>query len=358
MVVAFGAADGGTEPCHADGADAVGGVFGEIFLGLSAALAGHHGEPVEAGGGPFAVAWFREEIAGELGAGELVEGEILIEGIDDPVAVGPCVVVLVAVEADGIGVADDIEPVLGHAFAVLGAGEELVGEGFEGGWSGDGGGETGEVEGEPACEDVRGGFRGGCDILGEEWCLDEGVDGIADGCAGVVDGGDRWTGDGGVGPVGFVGSAFGDPLGEEGFLGRGEGFVGIRGRHEFVRIGVGEPGDEFAGGGVAWDDGGFAGFGGFEGGVADVEAETAFAVIGVGAVAVEAVVGKDGPDVAVVAERGCGGVERQQQQSREGEPEHLMNLGGGSGRARRGDGPLVRWNERRGDCVWGGDEAS
>jgi hypothetical protein len=44
-------------------------------------------------------------------------------------------------------------------------------------------------------------------------------------------------------------------LGEDGFLGRGEGFVGIRGRHEFVRIGVGEPGDEFTGGGVAWDDG-------------------------------------------------------------------------------------------------------
>lgn len=131
MVVAFGAADGGSEPCHADGADAVGGVFGEVFLGLSAAFAGHHGEAVEAGGGPFAVSGVREEIAGELGAGELVEREILIEGINDPVAVGPCVVVLVAVEADGIGVADDIEPVLGHAFAVLGAGEELVGEGFE-----------------------------------------------------------------------------------------------------------------------------------------------------------------------------------------------------------------------------------
>jgi hypothetical protein len=116
--------------------------------------------------------------------------------------------------------------------------------------------------------------------------------------------------------------------------------------------------DEFAGGGVAWDDGWFAGFGGCDGVVADVEAEIAFAVIGVGAVAVEAVVGEDGADVAVVAERGCGGVERQQQQSREGEPEHLMNLGGGSGRARLGDGPLVRWNERRGDCVWGGDEAS
>ena len=266
--------------------------------------------------------------------------------------------VLVAVEADGIGVADDIEPMLGHAFAVLGAGEELVGEGFEGGWGGDGGGKTGEVEREPAGEDVRSGFRGRGDVSGEERCLDEGVDGVADGSARVVEGGDGWACDGRVGPVGFVGSTFGDPLGEEGFLGWGEGFVGIRGWHEFVRVGVGEPGDEFAGGGVAGDDGGFTGFGGFEGGVADVEAETAFAVIGVGSVAVEAVVGEDGADVAVIAERGGGGVERQQQQSREGEPEHLMNLGDGSGCARRGDGPLVRWNERHVERVWGGDEES
>ncbi len=100
-----------------------------------------------------------EEIAGELFTGELVEGHVLVEGVYDPVAVRGDIVVLIAVVADRIGVADEVEPVAGHAFTEGGVLEEGidegvvicggfdVGEGLDlaGGWW-----EAGEVEGEAA----------------------------------------------------------------------------------------------------------------------------------------------------------------------------------------------------------------
>lgn len=52
--------------------------------------------------------------------GELVEWRVGIERIDDVVAVGKELLVLVAVKSNRVGIAVDVEPPAGHAFAEVG----------------------------------------------------------------------------------------------------------------------------------------------------------------------------------------------------------------------------------------------
>ena len=76
----------------------------------------------EAGGGVFS-----HRVAGQLFENELLIGTVFIESADDVVAVRPGVGALgVDFEAVGVGVANEIEPVLGPAFAVAGTGQQLV----------------------------------------------------------------------------------------------------------------------------------------------------------------------------------------------------------------------------------------
>ena len=69
---------------------------------------------------PVAICWssvrFGQQVAGELLDGELVERQVAVEGVDDPVAVGPDLAVVVEVDAVRVGVAGGVEPV---AAAVL-----------------------------------------------------------------------------------------------------------------------------------------------------------------------------------------------------------------------------------------------
>ena len=70
-----------------------------------------------------------EDVGGELSADEGWPGEVVVEGLDDPVAVGPGVgsedVVL---EAMAVGEVDRVEPVPGHPLAEARRGEEPVDE--------------------------------------------------------------------------------------------------------------------------------------------------------------------------------------------------------------------------------------
>ena len=72
-----------------------------------------------------------ELVAGDLEEEEAVVGEVLVEGTDDPAAVGGGVgeaAFFAAVDvAFGVGVAGEIEPVAAPAFAEGWAGEEAVG---------------------------------------------------------------------------------------------------------------------------------------------------------------------------------------------------------------------------------------
>ena len=143
MIVTLGAADGEAEHGARRDIEAVVIVFAD---GLEAergqVVAGHL-------------------VGGDLGFEEGVVGEVLIEGLDDPVAIAPGVGVGIVVAGTllAVGIAGEIEPEAGPAFAVMGRGEEAVdnfGEGGgravgeEGGGFGGGGRETGEIEGDAA----------------------------------------------------------------------------------------------------------------------------------------------------------------------------------------------------------------
>ena len=66
-------------------------------------------------------------IPGKLMLKKCVVRHVLIEGIDDPVAVPPGIwSVFIAFKAAGVCVADDVQPVASPALAVLRAGEEAI----------------------------------------------------------------------------------------------------------------------------------------------------------------------------------------------------------------------------------------
>lgn len=128
VVVADGAAEGEAHEGGADGGDAVDDVFEVRFLRKGGATINDEVESVEAGGDELFPGGVLVEVAGDLELGKLVVGEVLIEGLDDPVAVGRVVAEVVVVVAVCVGDADEVEPELGHVLAVCGLCHEAVGE--------------------------------------------------------------------------------------------------------------------------------------------------------------------------------------------------------------------------------------
>ncbi len=108
VVVAGGAPSGKAVPHRHGGFDPVGGVDDLVFRRDEAAFRGGRIAAVEAGGDPLFEGRFRQQVAGELLDGELVEGHVGIEGVDHPVAVRPDRAVVVEVEAVGVGIAGGI----------------------------------------------------------------------------------------------------------------------------------------------------------------------------------------------------------------------------------------------------------
>ena len=123
VVVAFGAAKGRAQPSGRDGTDPFGAVFGKVFLGLGAAFAGHHVEAVVAGRHFLFFGRARQQVAGKLLPRERIEGLVGVEGLDHVIAVGEDPLVLVAMEADGVGEAGDIQPPHRHAFTEVRRGQ-------------------------------------------------------------------------------------------------------------------------------------------------------------------------------------------------------------------------------------------
>ena len=108
MVVALGATDGEPEPDGADGVHAVDDILVEILVGIGAALVVGHVVPHEAGRDPLRLRGRGHEIAGQLLDGEGVEGLVVVEGIDDPVAPEPHETHAVEMVAAGVGIAGEI----------------------------------------------------------------------------------------------------------------------------------------------------------------------------------------------------------------------------------------------------------
>ncbi len=121
-------------------------------------------------------------------ADELVEGKVVVECVDNPIAELPCVgASLVVLEAIGFGEAGDIKPVLCPALAVCGGLKEAIDDFFVGFWRGVG--EEGfllcggwwkacEVEGNTAEEGEFVGGPGGREIGVFKAGEDEAVDGV------------------------------------------------------------------------------------------------------------------------------------------------------------------------------------
>ena len=126
MRVTACAGEGHAHHHSAEGLGAVEIILGLEFGGDGSSLRGGGIHADEAGGDFLTDGRVRQEVAGELPGDEVIEREVVIEGADDPVAVGENAAPVVEVESVGVAVADGVEPVTGLMFAIGGRGEEGV----------------------------------------------------------------------------------------------------------------------------------------------------------------------------------------------------------------------------------------
>ena len=256
MVVALRAAGRLAEPRGSDRTDPVRQHPRLVVLGLRASLLGREKQAVERRADPCLLSRVRHEVAGHLMDRELVEGLVVVETPDHPVAIGPDIPRVVAVVADRVGEANDIEPADRHLLAIVRAGEQAVYKqhvcirtcvGDECRDLVRRGRQAEQVEGKPADErpTIGLGRRRQAD-LGQS-PPDEMIHPVG---IGRHLGLHRFF----VGPVQLIFSPLLDPPCEQFLLRRVEFLVRLRGRHQFVRVGRVDPRYERAFGGLARHD--------------------------------------------------------------------------------------------------------
>ena len=336
VVVALRAVGGQAEVDPAHGLHAVGGVVGEVLFDDRTAFVGRRVATLEAGRDALVLGRVREQVAGELLDGELVERLVTVEGLHDPVAVRPHLAVGVEVQAVRVGIAGGVEPVAGAVFAVGRKGHQFVDERGElrvaeagavlGQMSGQQGGrgrQAGDVEADAADERGGVGFGGRLQAGGVELGAHEPVDRVL---GPVVIGSlrQRRLLRGDERPVRLPRRALLDPATHERDLGGLKLLVGFGRRHDLILVGGEHALEEGALVGLALDDGRrlflalFVDAGGEETGFG-VETQAGLAGAGVRAVAMEAVVRQEGADVAIelhlfVGREGGGDEEGQERQ--------------------------------------------
>jgi hypothetical protein len=128
VIVAAGAGEGQREEDLREGLGAVEDVAAVDFLLDRPAFAGRHVAAVEAAGHLLVERRVLEQVARELLGDEAVEGHVVVEGPDDPLAVRPDLAIVVEVQAVGVAVAGEVEPEARHVFAVAGRRQEPVDE--------------------------------------------------------------------------------------------------------------------------------------------------------------------------------------------------------------------------------------
>src|SRR5690606_20343802 len=97
----------------------------EFFVVGTAFVVGHR-IAVKGGGDELLGGGLGEQIAGELLNGELVVGHIPIKRVDDPIAVAPHGAAPIRFVAFRIGIAGEVEPLAGPAFAVVRTAKEFA----------------------------------------------------------------------------------------------------------------------------------------------------------------------------------------------------------------------------------------
>ena len=201
VIVALGASGGESEPGGGDGVDAIDGAVEAVFGARDAGFAVVERHAVEAGGDALFEGRVGEQVAGDLFDGELIEGQVSVQGVDHPMAIAPGPGTRqVLLEAVGIGIAGQVEPGARPAFAIVGRGEELVDPLFVVGVAlvlGDlvaGGRQSAKIERKAAEENERIGFGRGRDLLLGEARADIVVNRMGGGAGGGLGGGDGLEG--------------------------------------------------------------------------------------------------------------------------------------------------------------------
>ena len=118
------AADRQAKPDSSRRVDPIDGRGVAELLDVDAPLLVDHRVAMKTGGDSLVEGRARKQVAGDLLNGEAVKRHVVVEGPDDPVAVGPDRAFPVFLIAIGIGVTGAIEPVSAPALAVMRRGEK------------------------------------------------------------------------------------------------------------------------------------------------------------------------------------------------------------------------------------------
>ena len=310
VVVAGGATHRQAQPDRAGGVDPVLGVHDLHFLFDDPPFVGGDVAAMEAGGDELLRGRVGQQVAGQLVHRELVEGQVPVEGPDDPVAVGPHLAVVVDMQAVGVAVAGRIEPVAAPVLPVGRGPHEPVdppGVGVRGGIRRELrhplriGRQTGEIQCGPASQSaaVRLRRRRQTGLL--EPGQDEPVDGIANPLRGL-DPRRIGPGQGREGPVFRPRGALLDPTPQHLDLILGQFLVGVLGRHPQGGVRVGDPLVDEARLRVAWSDRRSRGPLG-EDPLLQVQPQVRQPGFGIRSVALETGVGKDGAHLRLKVHR-------------------------------------------------------
>ena len=362
VIVAPAALEREPEERRAKGSHTVVDVVDAVFLLHRASLVLLLVKPAERGGEQLLVGGMREQVARHLPERELIPGEVLVEGLDHPVAPGPHGGPRsVGLKAVAVGVAGEVHPVGGHPLAIPRAREEPVEELFVGIGRrvgeelldlGGRGRQAGDVEGGAADERGPVGFGLRLEPTLREFGSHELVDRMV---ASFVAGRHVRLGRRHKRPVRLIRRSFGDPAPEElHLLIREAADLGIGRRHHAVGIVGDDAGHELAGGRIFRNDRPRTALQLRDGLLGDVEPQAGLSVAAVGAVAGEAVVGKDRPDVAVERDsrgprggRGISGARDGRREHARGENCHDSWDGGGAHRVPWGALPIPYCTARR-----------
>ena len=254
MIVTTGAFQGQAQKRRAESVGAIRHIFHAELFRHAAALDLLRMKAIEGRGEDLFPAGAGQQIARELPENKGVVGQILIEGIDHPIAPRPDASVSIDLVPIGIGIAGDVQPLRGHPFPIglslqqvvhqglVGPGRSIVKEGVnlrQRGW------QSGQIKADTPNQALLGG-------LGREGLLsrlesgqDEGIDGCPDPIL-LLDCRNTRCADRFEGPVPVIGRAGPNPLGQAGLLLRGEEEIGCRRGHAIGGIGAINPAQHFA----------------------------------------------------------------------------------------------------------------
>ena len=124
--VALGATHREAKPNRSGGVDAVDDRLHAELLAVRSAFLVNEGVPVKGRGNKLGLGAFGKEVTGQLFDRELIEGKIVVECFDDPVAVRPHVATAIDRVAVGISVASLVKPVPTPTLAIVRACKESV----------------------------------------------------------------------------------------------------------------------------------------------------------------------------------------------------------------------------------------